>query len=140
MKIFLKLISIPLLLAVLDLYFRSELLERYNDKQLNFYLSSVVISIGYFVLILLILKAVEHKKWLYYSLMILIFPWFVFSFFGSFTFYSLNGIFPNYYTFLYFKTEPKSAMMILKDATGWKEVLALLSLFSLLFVFIKWFT
>ena len=140
MKIFLKLISIPILLIVLDLYFRSELLERYNEKQLNFYLSSVVISIGYFVLILLILKAVEHKKWLYYSLMILIFPWFVFSFFGSFTFYSLNGIFPNYYTFLYFKTEPKSAMMILRDATGWQEVLAILSLFTLLFVFIKWFT
>ena len=140
MKSILKLLVIPVLLAFIDYYFRSELLDRYSKNQTLFYLSSVAISIGYFVFILLLLKTIEHKKWAYYSLIVLIFPVMVFSFFGSFTFYSLNGIFPNYYTFLYFKTEPKSALMILRDASGWKEAFALLFLFTAVTLFLRWFT
>lgn len=140
MKTILKLITIPLILALVDFYFRSELLERYSAKQTWFYLSSVIISIGYFAFVMLLLKAVKHKPWIYYTLFFLIFPFFVFSFAGSFTFYSLNGIFPNYYTFLYFKTEPKSAMMIIRDASGWKELLGLLSVFVSLLLFTNWFT
>jgi len=139
MKSIIKLLIVPILLSFLDIYFRWELLERYNENQLLFYCSSILLSIGYFSLILLILKFVESKKWLYYSIIILIVPFFIFSYIGSFTFFSLNGIFPNYYTFLYFKTEPKSAFMILRDATSWKEIIGLIVAFIFVIFSCNWF-
>lgn len=140
MKVLLKLLCIPLLLACIDVYFRSELLERYSDAQTTYYISSVFISIGYFVFVMLLLKKIESRKVIYYLVILAIFPLMLFSFFGSYTFFSLNGIFPNYYTFLYFKTEPKSAMMVLRDASGWKEIIGLLFSLILLIFFIRWFT
>ena len=119
---------------------RWELLNRYSDNQLIFYFSSLLISIGFFVFILLLLKSLETKPIFYFGIAIIVFPLLLFSFLGSYAFFSLNGIFPNYYTLLYFKTEPKSAMMIIRDVSGWKELTAVL--FGILIVLgaIRWFT
>lgn len=140
MKKNLKIVSIPLFLACIDVYFRSELLSQYNNTQLAYYISSFLISISYFVFVILFLKKIESKKVLYYLLITLVSILMLFSIFGSYTFFSLNGIFPNYYTFLYFKTEPKSALMILRDSTTWKEILGLLVTLILLVVFFRWFS
>ena len=141
MRALLKLLIIPFFLIGLDIYFRSSLLPLYSRYQLFFYLISMLVSIGYFVLIVSLLRSISHKKWAYYLIIVVfLIPWFV-SFIASFSFYSMNGIFPNYYTFLYFKTEPKSAFMIIRDAGGWKELLmvlmGILVLIYLLHRFIK---
>ncbi|NCA21763.1 MAG: DUF229 domain-containing protein [Crocinitomicaceae bacterium] len=138
MKKNLKIVSIPLFLACIDVYFRSELLSQYNNTQFVYYISSFLISISYFVFVILFLKKIESKKALYYLVIIMVSTLMLFSIFGSYTFFSLNGIFPNYYTFLYFKTEPKSALMILRDSTTWKEILGLLITLILLVVFFRW--
>lgn len=119
---------------------RWELLARYSDNQLTFYISSLLISIGFFVFILLLLKSLETKPIFYFGVAIIVFPLLLFSFFGSYTFYSLNGIFPNYYTFLYFKTEPKSALMIIRDVSGWKELIGILIGILALIATIRWYT
>ena len=126
MRALLKLLIIPFFFIGLDIYFRSSLLPFYSRSQLFFYLISMLVSVGYFVLIVSFLRSVSHKKSAYYIIIVVfLIPWIV-SFIASFSFYSMNGIFPNYYTFLYFKTEPKSAFMIIRDAGGWKELLLVL--------------
>ena len=119
---------------------RWELLNRYSDNQLIFYASSLLISIGFFVFILLLLKSLETKPILYFGIAIIVFPLLLFSFLGSYAFFSLNGIFPNYYTLLYFKTEPKSAMMIIRDVSGWKELIGILVGMLILVTTISWYT
>jgi glucan phosphoethanolaminetransferase (alkaline phosphatase superfamily) len=131
---------VPLLLCTADILIRWELLNRYSDNQMFFYISSLLISIGYFSFILLLLKSLEGKPIIYFSISILVFPLLLFSFFGSYTFFSLNGIFPNYYTFLYFKTEPKSAMMIIRDVSGWKELIGILVGILVLIASVRWYT
>ncbi|MBM3186730.1 MAG: hypothetical protein FJZ67_10555, partial [Bacteroidetes bacterium] len=140
MKAVVKIFLIPILLCLLDIFVRWELLARYSDNQLIFYMSSLFISIGFFVFILLLLKSLETKPIFYFGIAIIVFPLLLFSFFGSYTFYSLNGIFPNYYTFLYFKTEPKSAMMIIRDVSGWKELIGILIGILALIATIRWYT
>jgi glucan phosphoethanolaminetransferase (alkaline phosphatase superfamily) len=119
---------------------RWELLNRYSDNQLIFYASSLMISIGFFVFILLLLKSLETKPIFYFGIAIIVFPLLLFSFLGSYAFFSLNGIFPNYYTLLYFKTEPKSAMMIIRDVSGWKELIGILVGMLILITAIRWYT
>ncbi len=119
---------------------RWELLNRYSDNQLIFYASSLLISIGFFVFILLLLKSLETKPIFYFGIAIIVFPLLLFSFLGSYAFFSLNGIFPNYYTLLYFKTEPKSAMMIIRDVSGWKELIGILVGMLILVTAIRWYT
>lgn len=139
MKAILKLCIIPFIFVGIDLYFRSELLPLYSNNQLSFYLYSILVSVGFFVLLSLILKYVERRKVLFFSIALLLLIPLFFSYIGSYAFFSLNGIFPNYYTLLYFKTEPKSAMMIIRDVSGWKElVFFFLGSLSML-VFIRWF-
>lgn len=134
MRALLKLLIIPFFFIGLDTYFRSSLLPFYSRYQLFFYLSSIVVSIGYFILVVSLLRSVIEKKWVYYSIFVVVLiPW-ITSFIASFSFYSINGIFPNYYTFLYFKTEPKSAFMIIRDLGGyWELFFILLGIIALIF-------
>jgi len=139
-KAVVKIFLIPILLCLLDIFMRWELLNRYSDNQLIFYASSLLISIGFFVFILLLLKSLETKPIFYFGIAIIVFPLLLFSFLGSYAFFSLNGIFPNYYTLLYFKTEPKSAMMIIRDVSGWKELIGILVGMLILVTAIRWYT
>ena len=139
MKSILKLSIIPIIFIGMDLFFRGELLTLYSRNQLLFYSFSVLLSIGFLVLLMLILKLTETKRFLFFSISLFVFIPLFFSYIGSYAFFSLNGIFPNYYTLLYFKTEPKSALMIIRDVSGWKEILFFfVGSISMLF-FIRWF-
>ena len=139
MKPILKLCIIPILFVGIDLYFRSELLNLYSRNQLSFYLYSVLVSIGFFVFLILLLKYVEQRKFLFYGISLFILIPLFFSYIGSYAFFSLNGIFPNYYTLLYFKTEPKSALMIIRDVSGWKEVFFFILASLSMLLFMRWF-
>ena len=139
MKSAIKLLILPLCFIGLDIYFRSSLLPYYSSHQLFFYLVSILVSLGYFILIVSFLRTIITKKWAYYPIVLFVLiPW-ITSFIASFSFYSMNGIFPNYYTFLYFKTEPKSAFMIIRDLGGyWELFLILLGIIALIFC-VNWF-
>jgi len=139
MKKAIKLLILPLFFIGLDIYFRSSLLPFYSTSQLFFYLFSLLVSIGYFILTVTFLRSFMDKKWVYYPIfLVFLIPW-ITSFIASFSFYSMNGIFPNYYTFLYFKTEPKSAFMIIRDLGGyWELFLILLGIIALIFC-VNWF-
>jgi glucan phosphoethanolaminetransferase (alkaline phosphatase superfamily) len=139
MKAVLKLFIIPLIFVGMDLFFRGELLTLYSRNQLLFYSFSVILSVGFFVLLLQILKLTETKPFLFYVISLFVLIPLFFSYIGSYAFFSLNGIFPNYYTLLYFKTEPKSAMMIIRDVSGWKEIIFFLLGSISMLLFMRWF-
>jgi glucan phosphoethanolaminetransferase (alkaline phosphatase superfamily) len=139
MKAVLKLFLIPLIFVGMDLFFRGELLKLYSRNQLLFYSFSVVLSVGFFILLTLVLKLSEGKRFLFYSISLFVLIPLFFSYIGSYAFFSLNGIFPNYYTLLYFKTEPKSALMIIRDVSGWKEILFFLGGSISMMLFMRWF-
>ena len=104
-----KLLISPLFFFLLDLIYRFQQLKEFESSQLTFYCISVCLSFSYFIFIFLLLRSIVHKKWLFYLLYFLIGPLWLFSFFGSFQFESMNGIFPNYHTFLFIREEPYSA-------------------------------
>lgn len=139
MKALLKLFIIPLIFVGMDLFFRGDLLTLYSRNQLLFYSFSVILSVGFFVLLILILKLTETKPYLFYGISLFVLIPLFFSYIGSYAFFSLNGIFPNYYTLLYFKTEPKSALMIIRDVSGWKEIMFFLIGSISMLLFMRWF-
>lgn len=104
-----KLLISPLFFFLLDFIYRFQQLKEFESSQLTFYCISVCLSFSYFIFIFLLLRSIVHKKWLFYLLYFLIGPLWLFSFFGSFQFESMNGIFPNYHTFLFIREEPYSA-------------------------------
>ncbi|MFM7759188.1 MAG: LTA synthase family protein, partial [Crocinitomicaceae bacterium] len=87
-------------------------LKEFDSFQLIFYCISVCLSFSYFIFIFLLLRSILHKRWLFYIIYFLIGPLWLFSFFGSFQFESMNGIFPNYHTFLFIREEPYSAWIL----------------------------
>jgi hypothetical protein len=97
----------------------------FHAKHVYFYLASVVASILFHTIWLLILKRVVTTNWLYYTLGSFYFLLTFFIIGASLAFKNINDLFPNYYTLLYFKTEPKSAFMIIRDVSGWKELLGI---------------
>jgi glucan phosphoethanolaminetransferase (alkaline phosphatase superfamily) len=139
MKSLLKLLVIPFIFIGIDVYFRSELLPMYSRNQFAFYLFSLVLSAGFFTFLSLLLKRLEQRKGWFYSISLIILIPLFFSYIGSYAFFSLNGIFPNYYTLLYFKTEPKSAFMIIRDVSGLKDLLFFVLGTILLLFFMRWY-
>ncbi|MEN9699423.1 MAG: hypothetical protein RLZZ301_621 [Bacteroidota bacterium] len=115
MKAILRSLLFSLFLVLIDLYFRSELLTHYSPKQVSFYIFSVVLSVCYLTWILALLQKLAAHPLSFSVFAVLTLSPFLLSILGSYAFFSLNGLFPNYYTLLYFKTEPKSAMSLLKD-------------------------
>lgn len=103
------LFSIPVLFWFIDLFFRYHQLSEFNGTQLFIYLSSLFVSAGYIVFVLLLILRSFRIKLLFYSLISFLFPIWIFSFFGSYKFESMNGVFPNYHTILFIKEEPYSA-------------------------------
>jgi glucan phosphoethanolaminetransferase (alkaline phosphatase superfamily) len=68
-----------------------------------------------FVTWVLVLNKLKDKKVVYYTLLSLLTFYLVFSILGSYIFFYFNGFYPNYYTYEYFKNEPLSAFVLLKD-------------------------
>ena len=77
-----------------------------------------------------------HRIWIFFPLGFLYFFFTLFVVGASLAFKNINDLFPNYYTLLYFKTEPKSAFMIIRDVVGWKEILT----GTLIIGLITWFS
>jgi hypothetical protein len=103
----------------------------FHAKHFYFYLASVIASILFHTIWLLILKRIVASNWLYYTVGSFYFLLTFFVVGTSLAFKNINDLFPNYYTLLYFKTEPKSAFMIIRDVSGWKELLGILGTVAL---------
>lgn len=118
---------VPMAFILLDISYRFNQLLLFDGWQFTFYMVSIALSFGYFVFILLILRYVINKTWLFYLIYFCIGPLWLFSFFGSFQFESMNGIFPNYHTFLFIREEPYSAWTLATYTLNTTVLLILLS-------------
>ena len=134
MKALYKVLLFPLIYLAADLFVRSELIELYSPLQRMFYLLSAINSLLFYFTILIVLKRIRHKKIAYLSTLGLVSLYFVASISGSFIFFYFNGFFPNFYTYEYFKNEPLSAMVLLRDTIKLEDVF----IFSLAFIGIAW--
>jgi glucan phosphoethanolaminetransferase (alkaline phosphatase superfamily) len=132
MKALYKVLLFPLIYLAADLLVRSELLELYSPLQRSFYLLSVINSLLFYFAILIVLKRLKHKKLAYLSILGLVSLYFVASVSGSFIFFYFNGFFPNFYTYEYFKNEPLSAMVLLRDTIKLQDIF----IFSFAFIVI----
>lgn len=124
------LLVFPIVLLFVDLYFRFVHLERYKPEQLVFYVASVLLSGSFWTWAVLSIKQVSSNFWKIFWLAVA-FPIFLVFTVGSFTFFSLNGLFPNYYTLLYFKTEPESAFLIVKDSLSLSAIIGFVTIWFL---------
>ncbi len=132
MKALYKVLLFPLIYLAADLFVRSELLELYSPMQRSFYLLSVFNSLLFYFSALIVLKRLAHKKMAYFTVLGLVSLYFVASISGSFIFFYFNGFFPNFYTYEYFKNEPLSAMVLLRDTIKLEDVI----IFSMAFIVI----
>ncbi len=122
MKLFLKLILLPLIFISIDLISRFPLFYLYNQWQLLFYFISVVVSISFFIILVLLLSKLKKTKILFNSSIFFLSIFLLIAFLGSYVFYSFNGFFPNFYSLLYFRTEPESTFLLLKDSVKTKDI------------------
>ncbi len=131
-----SLVAFPLIYFCIDAYLRSDVLGSYSSPQLLMYIGSIAVSVGFYVFVLLLANRLQHRKVLCYSLLIGYASLIVIATMGSYSFYFFNGFFPNYYTFEYFKNEPESAFVLVKDSLRWYEALVLL--IAVLSLFFWW--
>ena len=122
MKALFKVLLFPLIYLAADLLVRSELLELYSPLQRAFYLLSVINSLLFYFAVLIVLKRLRHRKIAYFSMLSIVTLYFVASVSGSFLFFYFNGFFPNFYTYEYFKNEPLSAMVLLRDTVTLQDM------------------
>ena len=130
MKSLYQIILFPLIYLACDLFVRSELIELYSPMQRGFYLLSAINSVLFYFAALIILRRNKEKKLIYFSVLSVLTAYFVASISGSFIFFYFNGFFPNFYTYEYFKNEPISAMVLLRDTIKLQD----LFIFSIAFV------
>ncbi len=128
----LKLLIFPVLIVGLDLFFRWDRMHFYHNPHFYFYWTSALTSILFHVFWMLILKRIVTKTGWYYALGSLYVFLTLFIVGASFAFKNINDLFPNYYTLLYFKTEPQSAFMIIRDILGWGELIGILALVGII--------
>lgn len=123
----------PLIYFSLDVFLRSEVLAAYSVAQLGMYVGSIIVSIGFYVFILLLANRFKQQPLISNSILIGYAVLLIVATIGSYSFYFFNGFFPNYYTFEYFKNEPESAFLLVQDSLKWYEVLVLILAIWLLF-------
>lgn|GEM_PF-3233587 len=124
---------IPALVIVTDLLVRSEWFIHYKPAQLIHYLISVCTTTSGLILAQLLIERAKGRTILYNSSLVLVSVYLVITVVASVSFFSINGFLPNYYTLEYFRTEPKSAMVLLRDSIHWVEVIVLVFSAGLLF-------
>lgn len=132
----LKYALFPIVYLFLDIYFRYELLKLYSTEQLAIYCLSVIYSILQFGVIVTILARLSAKKYLFYSATTIISVYYTFVILASYTFFHFNGVFPNFYTFAYFKNEPASAFSLLKDSIHSYQIIGFLIVFTLFWTYL----
>jgi len=105
--------------------------------QLLFYLISVISSTTLFVIAILILSRLKQKRILCNVLLALFCIYIVVTILGSYTFFYFNGFFPNFYTYEYFKNEPLSAFILLKDTINMRDIAFFTVGFIVMFYFLR---
>jgi glucan phosphoethanolaminetransferase (alkaline phosphatase superfamily) len=123
----------PLIYLFTDVAIRSEYLVGYKEWQWYFYGFSLLTFVTmYFFVVESIARLGNRPVWR--NALIGIFSiYLVVSVAGSFSFYYFNGFYPNYYTYEYFKNEPTSAFVLLKDTINAKDLVLFAFVFSVLF-------
>ena len=106
----------PVCYILLDIGIRFQLLALYSWKQLGFYSLSVLTMLLMFFWSMYTLQRLNKYKFIYTLLLSTFSCYLVAGIVGSYIFYYFNGFYPNYYTFEYFKNEPYSAFILLKDS------------------------
>ena len=127
-----KLLLFPLVLLLLDLIFRWDRFTYFHAAHVYFYCISCFTSVIFHTMWLLILKQSSKNPWYFFPLGFIYFLLTLCVVGASLAFKNINDLFPNYYTLLYFKTEPKSAFMIIRDVCGWRELTILMLAIGLL--------
>lgn len=134
----LKLLLIPLIYIGIDLYFRFPLFHLYNKWQLFFYTLSLLVSAIFFSLTIVFLSKLKQRKVLFTALILFFTIFLLISFVGSFIFYTFNGFFPNYFTLLYFKTEPQSAFKLLEDSVNLQDAFLFILVGIPVFLYVRY--
>jgi glucan phosphoethanolaminetransferase (alkaline phosphatase superfamily) len=137
MKNGLLVLLFPILFALSDVFIRFSLIKLYSTKQLFFYLLSVIASTLFFVLVTLVLNTLKTRAFLFNLILALFSSYLVVSILGSYSFFYLNGFFPNYYTYEYFKNEPLSALVLIKDSVNFFQLFILLCTNSGVFILLR---
>jgi len=104
-----------------DVIIRSELLTLYSSKQIGFYLLSALTSLILFTSVFLFLNKIRERKVLFHVLLGIFCIYLVVTVIGSFIFFFFNGFYPNYYTYEYFRNEPQSAFVLLRDSIDLRD-------------------
>lgn len=125
----------PLLYLVIDGWVRWELLGYYKPKQLTAYGLSLIASLSLYFFSMFALQRLRTRKWIYWPLLISYAAFIVIAVIASYLFFVFNGFYPNYYTFEYFKNEPLSAFVLLKDSVNLTDLL----LFTIGFSGLLWY-
>lgn len=121
----------------MDLFVRFELIQLYSKWQLIFYGISVLVSLLLFVTWVLLLNKLKDRKVLFYSLLSFLSFYLVFSILGSYIFFYFNGFYPNYYTYEYFRNEPLSAFVLLKDSINLQDTILFACGFTMVFYLLR---
>lgn len=90
------------------------------------------------IVIQILIQRWRNRAFIVYLLVVLTSVYLVVSVAASVAFYYFNGYFPNYYTLEYFRTEPRSAFLLLRDSISLVNI-SLFLLCGIILVFImKW--
>ena len=127
----------PLLFLIADFIVRFSLLQLYSSKQLGFYLLSSICSYCVILLNCFLIAKFKERKFLKTFLLLLFSSYLITTYLASLSFFYFNGFYPNYYTFEYFKNEPQSGFLLLKDSIKLFDLLLFSVFFIILFVSIR---
>lgn len=133
MKVIFYLFLLPFIYLLLDLLVRFPLFQLYTGWQMLFYALSVITFFLLFIFVVLVLNKIRKKPVLFYSVLSFFSLYLVLSIIGSYIFYYFNGFFPNFYTYEYFRNEPLSAFILLKDTIKIQDVFFFALGFSIVF-------
>lgn len=126
--------TFPVVYILIDVLLRSTLLKLYSIKQIGFYILSIAVFFLFYLVSCAILNRIRKRKFLFHLLLLGFCIYLVGSIIGSYIFYYFNGFYPNYYTIEYFKNEPTSAFVLLKDTIKMQDIV----MFFLGFIALFW--
>lgn len=138
MKINLKFLLFPLIYCLVDLIIRIPQIRLFTGWQLFFYFLSIGATFALFSFVLILLHRIRDRKFFFHFLLGIFTLYLVSSILGSFVFFYFNGFYPNFYTYEYFKNEPGSAFLLMKDSIKIQDVLLFMMGFFVFFFLLKW--
>jgi glucan phosphoethanolaminetransferase (alkaline phosphatase superfamily) len=110
----------------------------YKPPQLGHYLLSVIATFSGLIAVQLIMLKWRNRPILFHALIGVVAVYLVITVAASVAFFYFNGFFPNYYTLEYFRTEPKSAMVLLRDSVNLLDLFLFALTTVFFFVAFRW--